>query len=96
MGKVAVGSVVLNRLKSEEFPKTIKDVIFQQNQFTAISDGQIHLVPESESYVAAELALKGHDPTEGCLYYYNPKISTSKWIFKRRTIKVIGNHRFAI
>ncbi len=96
IGKVAVGSVVINRMKNTSFPKTIKDVILQPKQFTAISDGQIHLNPEKESYLAAELALKGHDPTEGCLYYYNPTISTSKWIFTRKTLKVIDNHRFAI
>ncbi|MFZ5968048.1 MAG: cell wall hydrolase [Bacillota bacterium] len=95
-GKVAVASVVLNRVKNPGFPDTIKAVILQPNQFTAVSDGQINLVPDEESFRAVCQALMMTDATSGSLFYYNPKIATSKWILSRKVIKVIGNHSFAI
>ncbi|GAB6098601.1 hypothetical protein JCM16358_04800 [Halanaerocella petrolearia] len=94
-GKIAVGAVVINRLKSDKFPNRIARVIYQPAAFTAVSDGQINLSPDYESYQAAFIALQGADPTEGALFYYNPDISTSDWIYNRPIIKRIGNHIFA-
>ncbi len=98
-GQVAVGAVILNRLKSPDFPKTIEAVIMQKNnnvyQFTPVADGTIHLEPDESSIKAAVQAMKGWDPTSGALFFYNPKIATDKWI---RTLPVeakIGNHVFA-
>lgn len=97
-GQVAVGAVVLNRVESDEFPDTIEEVIFQKRQFSCVDDGQFYLdIPEDSSvYLAAREALEGKDPTNGCLYFYNPDISTSKWIFTLKTVVTIGNHRFAV
>jgi len=95
-GQVAVGAVVLNRVKNPQFPKTIRDVIYQAGAFTAVADHQIHLAPDSEAYRAAEAALSGLDPTNGALYYYNPRIATDRWIKSRPVIKRIGNHTFGI
>jgi len=95
-GQVAVGAVILNRVASPDFPNTIYGVVYQPWAFTSVSDGQMNLEPNSTAYQAAQDALNGWDPTYGCLYYYNPKVATSSWIFDRQTVVVIGNHVFAI
>lgn len=94
-GQVAVGAVVLNRVRSSSFPNTISGVIYQPYAFTCVNDGQIKLAPNSTALSAAKDAMNGWDPTYGCLYYYNPKIATSQWIFSRPTVVTIGNHVFA-
>lgn len=95
-GQVAVGAVVLNRVKSSQFPNTISGVIYQKGAFTAVSDGQINLTPNQTAINAAQDAMNGWDPTYGCLYYYNPATATSSWIFSRQTVTTIGRHVFAI
>ena len=95
-GQVAVGAVVLNRVRSPEFPNTIAGVIYQRHAFTAVSDGQINLTPDETAIAAARDAMNGWDPTGGCLYYYNPVTATSEWIFSRETVITIGKHVFAI
>ncbi|ACX52793.1 cell wall hydrolase SleB [Ammonifex degensii KC4] len=99
LGKVAVGAVVLNRLRHPAFPKTVPEVIFQRTnglyEFTPVADGSINLEPDEEAYAAAREALKGRDPTGGALFFYNPRTATDRWI---RTLPVtvrIGNHVFA-
>ena len=95
IGKVAVAAVVLNRVKDPRFPNTIAGVIYQPLAFTAVSDGQINLTPDEESLRAARDAMNGWDPTYGALYYYNPAIATSKWIYSRPVHLRIGKHVFA-
>lgn len=95
-GQVAVGAVILNRVADPNFPNTIYGVIYQPWAFTAVHDGQINLEPEAAAYQAATDALNGWDPTYGSLYYYNPVTATSKWVFDRQTVTVIGKHVFAI
>lgn len=95
-GQVAVGAVILNRVDSAQFPNTIAGVIYQKGAFTAVSDGQINLSPDNTALNAAQDALNGWDPTYGCLYYYNPAVATSSWIFGRQTVMTIGKHVFAI
>ncbi len=95
-GQVAVGAVILNRVASSAFPNTIAGVIYQKGAFTAVSDGQINLEPNKTAMNAASDALNGWDPTYGCLYYYNPAVATSSWIFGRKTVTTIGKHVFAI
>ena len=95
-GQVAVGAVILNRVASSKFPNTISGVIYQKNAFTAVSDGQINLEPDKTAMNAASDAMNGWDPTYGCIYYYNPAVATSSWIFGRQTITTIGKHVFAI
>jgi len=96
VGMVAVGAVVLNRVKSSRFPDTIAGVIYQAGAFDAVSDGQINLTPNEQSRRAARDALNGWDPTGGCLYYYNPATATSKWIWTREVRLNIGDHSFAV
>lgn len=94
-GQVAVAAVVLNRVKSSKFPNTISGVIYQPLAFTAVADGQINLTPNDTAYKAAQDALNGWDPTNGCLYYYNPATATSKWIWSLVVELRIGKHNFA-
>ena len=95
-GQVAVGAVILNRVKSSKFPNTIAGVIYEPGAFTAVSDGQINVaISESSTVVkAARDALNGWDPSGGALYYFNPATATNKWIWSRPLIKTIGKHRF--
>ena len=95
-GQVAVGAVILNRVKASNFPNTISGVIYQPGAFTAVADGQINVALEDESTVvkAARDALNGWDPTGGAIYYFNPNTATNKWIWSRPHIKTIGKHRF--
>ncbi|NLC76852.1 MAG: LysM peptidoglycan-binding domain-containing protein [Clostridia bacterium] len=94
-GQVAVAAVILNRLKSPDFPNTIQGVIFQPLAFTAVQDGQFYLEPDATAWRAVEEALAGRDPSGGALYYWNPATATSSWIWSRPIIKRIGNHVFA-
>ena len=95
-GQVAVGAVILNRVKSSAFPNTISGVVYQKHAFTAVSDGQINLEPDKTAMNAAQDAMNGWDPTYGCIYYYNPAVATSSWIFSRKTVTTIGKHVFAV
>lgn len=95
-GQVAVGAVILNRVKSPKFPNTIAGVIYEPGAFTAVSDGQINVAISEDSTVvkAARDALNGWDPSGGAIYYFNPATATNKWIWSRSLIKTIGKHRF--
>jgi len=95
-GQVAVGAVILNRVKDSRFPNSIAGVIYQPGAFTAVSDGQINVPidPNSTVVKAAQDALNGWDPTYGCLYYWNPATATSKWIWSRQIVTKIGKHYF--
>lgn len=93
-GQVAIGAVVLNRVKHASFPNSISGVIYQQGAFTAVSDGQINAAVYDSCYKAARDALNGWDPTGGAIYYYNPVTATNKWIRSRTIIKTIGKHVF--
>jgi len=96
VGQVAVGAVVLNRVKDSRFPNTIAGVIYQPGAFDAVYDGQINLEPDQTAIKAARDALNGWDPTYGCVYYYNPATATSSWIWSRQIVLKIGKHNFAI
>ena len=97
-GQVAVGAVILNRVKSPKFPNTIPGVIYQEGQFSCIKDGQFNVPIDENStlYKAAQEAMSGADPTNGALYFYNPSKTSSKWLFSLETTTTIGKHRFAL
>ena len=95
IGKVAVASVVINRLQRPNFPDTVAGIIYGAGEFCTVRDGQINLPPNSESYRAVQMALGGWDPSYGSLYFYNPARSTSKWIFSRPIRVQYGQHVFA-
>ncbi|MFN2339881.1 MAG: cell wall hydrolase [Halanaerobium sp.] len=95
LGQVAVAAVIINRVLSHQFPNTFAQVIYQSGQFSAVSDGQINLAPDQSTYRAARDALNGSDPTNGALYFYNPKTATRVSFFEgRRVITKIGDHVF--
>ena len=98
LGQIAVGNVVLNRVKSSSFPNTIYSVIFDRNygvQFSPILNGSIYNTPSYNATLAAKICLEGFDISEGALYFLQPHLSTSSWIPKNRTYAfTIGNHDF--
>jgi N-acetylmuramoyl-L-alanine amidase len=93
-GKVAVAEVILNRVESEKFPNTVQGVVYQKNQFSPVMDGSINNEPTEESKEAVRIALEGSNKTNGALYFYNPRIATSRWLDTRPTTVTIGSHVF--
>ena len=93
-GQVAIGAVILNRVRSSKFPNSIAGVIYQSGAFDAVSDGQINLSPNETAKKAARDAMNGWDPTGGCLYYYNPATATNGWMLSKAISIRIGKHAF--
>lgn len=97
-GQVAVGAVILNRMESKKFPRTIAGNVFKKGEFESVSNGQIWKSVSSTSVKAAKAALSGWDPTRGALYFYNPAKVKNKysWIWTRTVTGRIGRHVFAV
>ena len=97
-GQIAVGNVVLNRVRSSQFPNTVKGVIFDTKygtQFSPVSSGTIYNTPTASAVRAAKICLEGYSLSTQMIYFYNPKIATSSWIGRTRPyIMTIGNHKF--
>jgi len=94
-GKVAVGAVVLNRIRDPRFPNTITDVIYEPWQFEPVLNGTLYLPPSADSIRAADAALDGWDPVYGAVYFCNPATAQSTEFFKTLTyVCRIGNHVF--
>ncbi|WP_428908220.1 cell wall hydrolase [Niallia sp. Krafla_26] len=98
-GKVAVATVVLNRVDHPDFPDTVKDVIYQIDgghyAFTPVQNEEINKAADTASVKAVNEALAFRGQGNGSLYFYNPNTSTSKWILSRQPTVKIGNHVFA-
>lgn len=94
IGKVAVGAVVLNRVRSYIFPDTIEEVIYEPWQFSCVGNTMFNSYPNSESIRAAKDALAGWDPTGGALYYFNYHTVTNSWLWSKPSMGAIGNHWF--
>lgn len=95
-GKVAVASVILNRVLSPGFPDSVREVIFQPNAFSCVVDGEISVTPNEECYNAVFEAIKGNDPTNEALFFYNPDIATCSWMqdVQKTNSTAIGQHLF--
>lgn len=99
-GKVAVGAVMVNRVKSPNFPNTIKGVIYQIDelgfyQFSPVEEGRLdYITPNKDSLSATDDALAGSDPTGGALYFFNPAKISNTWLLSKPVIYKIGNHVF--
>ncbi|RNC62788.1 MAG: Spore cortex-lytic enzyme [Candidatus Dichloromethanomonas elyunquensis] len=91
-GQVAVAAVVLNRLKSQDFPKSIREVIYSENQFNGVKNLK-YVTPTEKNIRAAKRALMGFDPTNGAVFYWT-KNTKGKWFRSREVKQVIGNHQF--
>lgn len=94
-GKVAVGAVILNRLRSALFPHTLAGVIYQPHAFESVANGQYNRPVSQESLQAAALSMSGWDPTGGALYFWNPSKAISPWVWTKNIISQIGRHVFA-
>lgn len=95
-GKVAVATVVLNRMEHEQFPDTVKEVIYQKNAFEPVQNGSINEPANKEAVQAVEEAIEDQGKNDELLYFYNPETATSDWIFTREVVKKIGKHAFAV
>ncbi len=97
-GKIAVGNVVLNRVRSSQFPNSIYSVIFDKRygiQFSPVANGTIYNYPDEESVIAAKACLEGYSLSSSILYFLNPGLSTSSWIMQNRPYAfTIGKHVF--
>jgi N-acetylmuramoyl-L-alanine amidase len=89
--KVAVGAVVLNRIKNGTFANTISGVIYETingyHQFTPVTNGLINNPADADAVKAANAALSGEDPTKGALFYFDDS-TTNKWLWSK-TIAII-------
>ncbi|HEY8416617.1 MAG TPA: cell wall hydrolase [Limnochordales bacterium] len=95
-GMVAVGAVILNRVRSPQFPNSLSGVIYQPHAFESVSNGLIwRRTPSAEAYRAARDALNGWDPTYGALFFWNPSKPVNPWVWSRQIVVRIGNHVFA-
>ncbi|MDR5659416.1 spore cortex-lytic enzyme [Serpentinicella sp. ANB-PHB4] len=94
-GQVAVGAVVLNRVRNPAFPNTMAGVVYQPCAFEPVKRGTINEQPDDSAYRAARDALNGWDPTGGAIYFWNPATATSQWIWTREISLRIGRHVFA-
>ena len=97
-GQIGVGTVVLNRVRSKEFPNTVKGVVFDRKygtQFTPVANGTIYDAPTASAVVAAKMCLDGYTLSNSVLYFVNPRIASSSWIQNNRKYAFrIGNHDF--
>ena len=97
-GQIAVGNVVLNRVAHENYPDTIREVIFDTNygvQFEPVSNGTILHEPVERSVLAAKMVLEGAEVVEDCIYFYAPALSPGTWIKGNAVYyTTIGCHRF--
>jgi N-acetylmuramoyl-L-alanine amidase len=95
-GKIAVASVVLNRTIDPHFPSTIKEFIFQKNAFSCVKNNKINATANQDCYNAVYDAIKGADPTNDALFFYNPTIATCNWMKETHKINqtTIGHHTF--
>ena len=98
VGQIAVGNVVLNRVRSREFPNTIYGVIFDRKhgtQFSPVAFGTIYEAPEPSCVIAAKICLEGYSVTDTALYFFDPELATSDWISRNCTFEFrIGSHEF--
>ena len=98
LGKMAVGNVVLNRVRSSQYPNSIYGVIFDRKhgiQFSPIANGTIYNTPNAESIIAAKICLEGYSLSSTALYFLNPRIASNFWIVRNCTYEFsIGGHDF--
>ena len=97
-GQIAVGNVVLNRVRHASYPNTIYGVIFDRKygtQFSPVSFGTIYNEPSASSVIAAKICLEGYSISNSALFFMNPRIATTNWISQNRPYAfTIANHDF--
>lgn len=97
-GQIAVGNVVLNRVRHKDYPNTIYGVIFDRKhgtQFSPVSYGTIYQKPTDSAILAAKICLEGYSLSDTAIFFLNPRIATNNWIVKNRPYAfTVGNHDF--
>lgn len=93
-GQVAVGAVILNRVKHPSFPDSISGVVYQKGAFSCVNDANWYAAVADSSKRAATDALNGWDPSGGAIYYFNAKKTSDSFMHSRPVVKVIGDHKF--
>ena len=95
-GQIAVAAVLLNRLKHPGFPNTVREAIYQPRQFEPVANGTINQTPDNLAYQAVMEARAGVDPTNGSVFFWNPrKVPASSWVWTQTVKLQIGDHVFA-
>ncbi len=98
LGQIAVGNVVLNRVRSSAYPNSVYGVIFDRKygvQFSPVSNGSIYLPAAESSVIAAKICLDGFTVSPRALFFYEPNLAHSHWIAQNREyLFTIGHHRF--
>lgn len=93
-GQVAVGAVILNRVKHPSFPDSLSGVVYQRGAFSCVNDSNWYQPVSETSKRAATDALNGWDPSGGAIYYFNPAKTNDAFMHSRPVVKVIGSHKF--
>ncbi|MCE7792912.1 cell wall hydrolase [Salipaludibacillus sp. CUR1] len=93
-GKVAVAEVVFNRVDSDDFPDTVRDVIMQNRQFSPVANGAINNNPSSKTKEAVQDAVEGTNLVDDALFFWNPDIATSRWLESMTVVRTIDDHEF--
>ena len=92
-GKIAVGNVVMARVKSSYYPNSVYGVVFDGYQFSPAFDGSIYYTPSAESWLAAELVLDGAKVIPDCLFFAASYLNC--WAtYNRAYCTTIGGHTF--
>jgi spore germination cell wall hydrolase CwlJ-like protein len=94
-GQVAVAAVVLNRLKSPSFPRDVRGVIYQRDQFESVTNGRIDEPADDIHFQAVEDALSGRDPSKGALFFFNPTGTDDRFVHSLAVTTRIGRHAFS-
>ena len=98
-GRQMVANVILNRMKSEKFPNSVREIVFAGRQFSPVSNGSYYRVKVSaRTKKAVEKALKEKDNTNGALYFMyraGSESSNISWFDRELTKKCeYGSHEF--
>lgn len=94
-GQLAVANVVLNRVNHQNFPDSIRDVIYAPGQFPPAHNGKLDRAEPNDSvWKAVRAAASGENIVEGALYFHNPKVSSGGYWSRLTEVARIGNHRF--
>ena len=98
-GKILVANVIINRVKSKEFPNNITDVVYERSQFSPVIDGSINTCRVTQTTIdCVDRALAGEDYSQGALYFMNrggSESSNIKWFDGRLSfVMQHGRHEF--
>ncbi|MGN1421630.1 MAG: spore cortex-lytic enzyme [Eubacterium sp.] len=95
-GQVAVGAVILNRVKHPSFPDSISGVVYQNGAFSCVNDSNWYAPVADSAKRAAIDAINGWDPSGGAIYYFNAAKTNDAFMHSRPVIKTIGDHKFCM